>query len=189
MAERCDDRQMDRWRRPRHVGYSEPAPGRFRLRELYREDGELELARQHLTWLAGREVGHVPFRIDGALARYVVLPLLFRVIAQRVLTVDTRIGRKMRPTILSRGSPLVRVRPKDLTAAGSSAFPGSPGFAMDPRDGGSRGPFWRHQRGVVHVIPTRLLLDRAARVRRAGTEALSGVPGSTGATIIGPRRR
>jgi putative flavoprotein involved in K+ transport len=78
----------------------------------------LEVASEHPTWLAGREVGHVPFRIDGALARYVVSPLLFRVIAQRVLTVDTRIGRKVRPKLLSRGSPLVRVRPKDLTAAG-----------------------------------------------------------------------
>jgi putative flavoprotein involved in K+ transport len=78
----------------------------------------LEVAALHPTWLAGKEVGHVPFRIDGALARFVVLPLLFRVIAQRVLTMDTRIGRKMRPKLLSRGSPLVRVRPKDLTAAG-----------------------------------------------------------------------
>jgi putative flavoprotein involved in K+ transport len=78
----------------------------------------LEVARGHRTWLAGREVGHVPFRIEGALARYVVSPLLFRVIAQHVLTVDTRIGRKMRPKFLSRGSPLVRVRPKDLIAAG-----------------------------------------------------------------------
>lgn len=81
-------------------------------------ENALEVANSHPTWLAGKEVGHVPFRIDGALARFVVLPLLFRVIAQRVLTVDTRIGRRIRPALLSRGSPLVRVRPKDLAAAG-----------------------------------------------------------------------
>ena len=38
----------------------------------------LEVASSHPTWLAGKELGHVPFRIDGALARFVVLPLLFR---------------------------------------------------------------------------------------------------------------
>jgi putative flavoprotein involved in K+ transport len=90
----------------------------------------LEVANSHPTWLAGKEVGHVPFRIDGALARFVVLPLLCRVIAQRVLTVDTRIGRRIRPKLLSRGSPLVRVRPKDLAAAGVERLSRIAGFAM-----------------------------------------------------------
>ena len=90
----------------------------------------LEVASSHPTWLAGKEVGHVPFRIDGALARFVVLPLLFRVIAQRVLTVDTRIGRKMRPKLLSRGSRSSGSGPKTSQPPGSSASPGSPGFAM-----------------------------------------------------------
>jgi putative flavoprotein involved in K+ transport len=82
----------------------------------------LEVAAGHPTTLSGKEVGHVPFRIESALARRVVLPLLFRFIAHRVLTVDTPIGRKMRPK-LSHGQPLVRVKPRDLAAAGIQRVP------------------------------------------------------------------
>jgi putative flavoprotein involved in K+ transport len=78
----------------------------------------LEAASCHPTWLSGRESGHVPFRIESAAARYVFQPLLFRFIGHRVLTVNTPIGRKMRPKLLSHGAPLVRVKPKDLAAAG-----------------------------------------------------------------------
>jgi len=83
----------------------------------------LEVAARRPTWLAGRESGHVPFRIEGAPARYVFQPLLFRVIGHRVLTVDTRIGRKLRPRLMSHGAPLVRVKPKDLAAAGIRRVP------------------------------------------------------------------
>jgi putative flavoprotein involved in K+ transport len=40
-----------------------------------------------------------------------------------VLTVDTPIGRRMRPRLVSHGAPLVRVKPKDLTAAGIRRVP------------------------------------------------------------------
>jgi putative flavoprotein involved in K+ transport len=83
----------------------------------------LEVASRHPTWLAGKESGHVPFRIEGAAARYVFQPLLFRVVGHRVLTVDTPIGRKLRPRLISHGAPLVRVKPKDLAAAGIQRFP------------------------------------------------------------------
>jgi putative flavoprotein involved in K+ transport len=83
----------------------------------------LEVAGWHPTWLAGKESGHVPFRIEGAAARYVFQPLLFRVVGHRVLTVDTPIGRRLRPRLISHGAPLVRVRPKDLTAAGIQRVP------------------------------------------------------------------
>jgi putative flavoprotein involved in K+ transport len=83
----------------------------------------LELACRHPTWLAGKESGHVPFRIEGAAARYVFQPLLFRVVGHRVLTVDTPIGRRLRPRLLAHGAPLVRVRPKDLAAAGIQRVP------------------------------------------------------------------
>jgi putative flavoprotein involved in K+ transport len=83
----------------------------------------LELAGRHPTWLAGKESGHVPFRIEGAAARYVFQPLLFRVVGHRVLTVDTPIGRRLRPRLLAHGAPLVRVRPKDLAAAGIQRVP------------------------------------------------------------------
>jgi putative flavoprotein involved in K+ transport len=78
----------------------------------------LEVASGHPTWLVGKESGHVPFRIEGAAARHLFQPLLFRVIGNRILTVDTPIGRRLRPRLLSHAAPLVRVKPKDLAAAG-----------------------------------------------------------------------
>jgi putative flavoprotein involved in K+ transport len=83
----------------------------------------LEVAGGHPTWLAGKESGHVPFRIEGAAARFVFQPLLFRFIGHRVLTVDTPIGRRMRPRLLSHAAPLVRVKPRDLAAAGIQRAP------------------------------------------------------------------
>ena len=69
------------------------------------------------TWLAGRDVGHVPFRIEGSLGR-VLVPFVFRVLFHRVLTVDTPVGRKARPKMVSQGGPLIRVKPKDLASVG-----------------------------------------------------------------------
>jgi putative flavoprotein involved in K+ transport len=83
----------------------------------------LEVAGRHPTWLAGKESGHVPFRIEGAAARLVFQPLLFRVVGHRVLTVDTPIGRKLRPRLLSHAAPLVRVKPRDLAAAAIQRVP------------------------------------------------------------------
>ena len=83
----------------------------------------IEVVKQRPTWLAGKESGHVPFRIERAPARFVFLPLLFRFIGHRVLTVRTPIGRRMRPKLLSHGAPLVRVKPKDIVAAGIERVP------------------------------------------------------------------
>ncbi len=78
----------------------------------------LDVATSHETSLAGKEVGHVPFRIERAVARRILLPLLFRFIAHDLLTIDTPLGRRMRPRLLAHGQPLVRVKPSDLAAAG-----------------------------------------------------------------------
>jgi putative flavoprotein involved in K+ transport len=77
----------------------------------------LDVARAHPTWLSGRDTGHLPFRVDGALARVLLRPL-FRVVFHRVLTTHTPMGRKMRSKILAHGMPLIRVRPEALAAAG-----------------------------------------------------------------------
>ena len=69
------------------------------------------------TWLVGRDTGHIPFSIEGALGRLLV-PFIFRVVFHRVLTVDTPIGRKARPKAVSQGGPLIRVKPKALAAVG-----------------------------------------------------------------------
>lgn len=70
----------------------------------------VEVASREATWLAGKESGHVPFRVEGLASRFIFQALLFRFIGQRVLTMDTLIGRKMRPKLLSHGAPLVRVQ-------------------------------------------------------------------------------
>jgi putative flavoprotein involved in K+ transport len=83
----------------------------------------LDVVNEHPTWLAGKETGQVPFRIESAPARFVFLPLVFRFVGHRVLTVRTPIGRRMRPKLLSHGAPLVRVRPRDIAAAGVERVP------------------------------------------------------------------
>ncbi len=83
----------------------------------------MDLAGRHAVWLAGRDVGHVPFRIEGWLGRRVMVRFVLRVLFHRVMTVDTPIGRKLRPKIIGHGGPLLRQRPRDLEAAGVRRVP------------------------------------------------------------------
>jgi putative flavoprotein involved in K+ transport len=79
----------------------------------------LEAARDgHPTWMSGRHPGNVPFRIEGRPARLFLEPLVLRVLFHRVLTVDTPLGRKVRPKVISKGGPVIRVRTSDIDAAG-----------------------------------------------------------------------
>jgi len=79
----------------------------------------LEAARTgHPTWLSGPSTGQVPFRIESLLSRFLLQPLLLRVVFHRLLTVDTPMGRKVRPKVISSGAPLIRTKAKDLAAAG-----------------------------------------------------------------------
>jgi putative flavoprotein involved in K+ transport len=79
-------------------------------------DIAIEVAKSHRTWLAGRHPGHIPFRIESGFARF-SLPVIFRVIFHRILTVRTPIGRRARPSVIYKGGPLIRVKPEDLAAA------------------------------------------------------------------------
>jgi len=83
----------------------------------------VETITSHRTFLAGRETGHVPFRVDGLAARLVLSRLVLRVIFHRVLSLATPIGRKLRPRMLHRAAPLIRTRPKDLAEAGVGRVP------------------------------------------------------------------
>ena len=76
----------------------------------------LEVARDRETWIAGRPVAVVPFRIDPWFARNVLVRLV-RFLGTRVLTLRTPLGRKARAKLTA--APLVRVKPKDLEAAGA----------------------------------------------------------------------
>jgi len=83
----------------------------------------MEVARRHPIWLSGRDTGHVPFRIDGLPARLFLTRFLFRVVFHRLLTVRTPMGRRARQRMFAQGSPLIRVGPKQLEAAGVQRVP------------------------------------------------------------------
>jgi putative flavoprotein involved in K+ transport len=75
-----------------------------------------ELSRTHSTWLSGKPAGQLPGR-HGSPATRVVFPII-RFLGHRVLTLRTPIGRKVRPKLVSGAAPLIRVKLKDLAAAG-----------------------------------------------------------------------
>ena len=83
----------------------------------------VEVARSHTTWVSGRDTGHVPFRIDGVPARLGLMRFLFRFVFHRVLTVGTPMGRRLRRKVFSEGAPLIRVKPRQLAAAGVHRVP------------------------------------------------------------------
>ena len=79
----------------------------------------IELVRAgHQTWLSGKDVGAVPFAFGSVLGRNVILPVVARVVFHRVLTLDTPVGRRVRPKALHHAAPLIRTKPNDLAKAG-----------------------------------------------------------------------
>lgn len=82
----------------------------------------VEAAGTHETWLAGRESGHLPFRIDGRFGRAVGT----RVVAfafLHVLTTGTPVGRRAQPRMQAMPDLLLRDRPKELARAGVRRVP------------------------------------------------------------------
>ena len=87
-------------------------------------DIALEAARSgHETWLAGRSPGELPFRPEGFCGRHLLQPLVIGFVFHRVLTVETSLGRKIRPGALHGAAPLIRVKSRDLEAAGVRRAP------------------------------------------------------------------
>jgi len=87
-------------------------------------DIALEAARSgREVWLAGRTPGEVPFRPESVLGRKVMQPLVLRLIFHRLLSVQTPLGRKVRPSLLHKAGPLIRVKSRDLAAAGVHRVP------------------------------------------------------------------
>jgi len=82
----------------------------------------IEVAASHPTWISGKESGHIPWPIETFIARFFLVRLV-RFLGHHLLTVGTPIGRKARPKLLRRATPLVRVKPKDLDAAGVQWVP------------------------------------------------------------------
>ena len=80
-----------------------------------------ELAKSRRVLLAGSNHQEVPVR-HGALGAAFALPVI-RFLGTYVLTVDTPMGKKAQPQFLRRGAPLIRVKMKDLAAAGVDRVP------------------------------------------------------------------
>jgi putative flavoprotein involved in K+ transport len=78
----------------------------------------LEAAKEHPVLLSGRDTGHVPFNIEGRMAKLFLTSFVLRFLFHRVLTTNTFIGRKARPKTISMGGPLVRIKPKQFSVAG-----------------------------------------------------------------------
>jgi putative flavoprotein involved in K+ transport len=57
------------------------------------------------------------------MVRRLLLPIVFRLLFHRILTLDTPIGRKVRPKLINGGMPLIRTRGRDLAAAGVTRVP------------------------------------------------------------------
>jgi putative flavoprotein involved in K+ transport len=75
-----------------------------------------EAAAKHEVVLSGRDTGQIPASIESRRGRMVFRGLFFA--GTHFLTVDTPMGRKMRPHIRHGGAPLLRYRRSDLRRAG-----------------------------------------------------------------------
>ena len=80
-------------------------------------DIALELARTRPVWLSGPINGHIPVDIDGWVSRHIAFRVV-RFLGVHVLTLRTPIGRRALAKSAAKGDPLVRVKPKQLEAAG-----------------------------------------------------------------------
>jgi putative flavoprotein involved in K+ transport len=84
----------------------------------------LETARAGLpAYVSGRSTGEVPFSLQSTVGRRVIAPFVFRFVFHRVLTIDTPMGRKVRPKMMQKGTPLIRTRERNLAEAGATRVP------------------------------------------------------------------
>lgn len=72
----------------------------------------------HQVWLSGRDVGNIPFHIESAAGKLLLIRLVVKVLFHLILTTNTPIGRKVRPKLVSMGGPLIRIKPKEIDRAG-----------------------------------------------------------------------
>jgi putative flavoprotein involved in K+ transport len=91
-------------------------------------DISLDVIGSHPTWLSGPDRGHVPVSIDTWIAQNVAFRII-RFVGVHVLTLRTPFGRKARAKYASQGDMLVRVKPKQLVAAGIERVPKTVGVS------------------------------------------------------------
>ena len=119
----------------------------------------MEVSRSHTTWVSGRDIGHIPFRIEGVGAKLIGTWLIVRVGFHHLLTMDTPIGRKMRAQFLAEGTPLIRTKPKDLAAAGVDTCSQNRGCAGWAAGAGRWARSRCGERHLVYGVSPRLFVD------------------------------
>jgi putative flavoprotein involved in K+ transport len=82
-----------------------------------------ELSPAHRIWMAGPSTGETPGRHDDFINTHIVVHILLRLVFPHILSVYTPIGRKVRPQLMKRGTPLIRVKARDLAAVGVERTP------------------------------------------------------------------
>ena len=80
-------------------------------------DISLELSQSRPTWLSGPINGSIPVDIDSWVSQHIAFRVV-RFLGVHVLTLRTPVGRRARAKRATKGDPLVRVKPKQLDAAG-----------------------------------------------------------------------
>ena len=148
-------------------------------------DIALEVVRTHDTWLAGKEPGHIPVRIERSGKYFFVL---IRFFGHHVFTERTPLGRRARPQGPREGRPVdpgqAQGPPRCRRGAGRAGG-GGPGRPSDAR---GRTDARRDERDLVHRVPHRLLVDRPAGLRggrRADARPRRGHRPSRGLYFVG----
>ena len=95
-------------------------PGRVLLVGAGNSAAEIakELASDHQVTVAGPSTGEVPGSFTSFVSRHVVVHVLNGIVFSHVMSVNTPVGRKARPKIMTQGVPLIRVKSKDLARLG-----------------------------------------------------------------------
>jgi putative flavoprotein involved in K+ transport len=147
----------------------------------------VEVVRTHATWLSGRVPGVVPFRMDSLASRLILARLVLGGVFHYVLTVDTPFGRRARAGGLNRATPLIRVKPRDLDAAGVERVGRTTGI----RDGMPLLEDGRVLSGIANVVwatgyePGFTWIDLPVHGAHGPAQERGVVPGQPGLYFVG----
>ena len=105
------------------AAYLNPAqllPGRVLIVGAGNSGAEIanDIAAGHEVIMAGPSTGEVPGSYSGFLNRHVLVHVLNGLVFPHLMSVDTPIGRRARPKIMTHGVPLIRVKSRELARLG-----------------------------------------------------------------------
>ncbi len=86
--------------------------------EIARDLGASDLGASHRVVMAGPGTGEIPGKFNDFLNRHVIVHLLNRLVFPHIMSVKTPIGRRVRPKVMKRSVPLIRVKSADLARLG-----------------------------------------------------------------------